>query len=119
MNNKGFTLIEIIAVLLIISVLGGIAITKYHSLNVGDSMATQVVVELNVRERITWSNTKLGSGAEDIDAAVFGTMNFDVGTIWSAGPTRNGGTVVVDSKSFRLSRKQSTQVEPAYWERVK
>ena len=120
-NNKGFTLIEIIAVLLILGILAVIAVPKFMNLNVGDKMITQVVSELTTREKLTWINTRLaGSLTEDaIDSAVFSAMSYDVGAgaTWVAGPGKEGGTIRVDNATVSLTRKPSTLSDPATWSR--
>jgi prepilin-type N-terminal cleavage/methylation domain-containing protein len=65
-GEKGFTLIEIIAVLVILSVLASVAIPRYISL---DESARQRAIdagiaELNGRETLTWSNIKIFSNPE-------------------------------------------------------
>jgi MSHA pilin protein MshA len=60
-REKGFTLVEIIAVMVILSVLAAVAIPRYMSL---DESARQraidaAISELNGRETLTWSNIKI------------------------------------------------------------
>lgn len=117
LNNKGFTLIEIIAVLIIISILGVIATTRFIGLNTGSKMADQVVSELTTREKLTWSNIKISTYTGDIDAVVFVSVSYDVGAAWSSGPTTTGGTVVIDSTATALQRIPSDISKPATWQR--
>jgi prepilin-type N-terminal cleavage/methylation domain-containing protein len=122
MNNKGFTLVEIIAVLVILSILAVIAVPKFINMGTGDKMATQVVSELNTREKMTWMNVKLSTVvvAEDaIDTLVFSAMNYDVGTgvSWVSGPGKDGGIVSIDSTTTALNRKKATISDPAMWSR--
>jgi prepilin-type N-terminal cleavage/methylation domain-containing protein len=116
-NQKGFTLIEIIAVLLILGVLAGMATTKMMLLDTGSKMATQVASELSTREKLVWSNTKMSDYVEDIDAAVFNAMSYDVGAAWTSGPDKNGGIINIDGTATTLKRTHATQTEPAMWSR--
>jgi prepilin-type N-terminal cleavage/methylation domain-containing protein len=121
-NQRGFTLIEIIAVLIIISILAVIAVPKFINMGTGDKMATTVVSELNSREKMTWMNIKLATiaVAEDaIDTLVFSAMDYNVGAgvSWTSGPSKGGGTVSIDSTATVLLRNKATTSEPATWSR--
>jgi prepilin-type N-terminal cleavage/methylation domain-containing protein len=117
MNQRGFTLIEIIAVLLILGVLAGMATTKMMLLDTGSKMAIQVAAELTTREKLTWSNIKMSTYVEDIDAAIFSTMDYDVGATWTSGPNKSGGTIHIDGTATVLKRTHATLTEPAVWSR--
>ena len=121
-NQKGFTLVEIIAVLIILSILAAIAVPKFINMGVGDKMTTQAVSELNTREKMTWMNTKLSTVvvAEDtMDTIVFSAVDYNIGTgvSWVSGPGKSGGTVSIDSTATALLRKPATLAEPAMWSR--
>jgi prepilin-type N-terminal cleavage/methylation domain-containing protein len=97
-SEKGFTLLEIIAVLVILSILAGIAIPRYISL---DESAKQkgldaAIAELNGRETLTWSNEKISV----------------------SGPKSSGGTITFkDSNAVTLTRAESTHEKPGSWSR--
>ena len=121
-NQKGFTLVEIIAVLIILSILAAVAVPKFINMGVGDKMTTQAVSELNTREKMTWMNTKLSTIVVDkdtIDMLVFSAIDFNIGTgvSWVSGPGKSGGTVVIDNTATTLLRKPATLAEPAIWSR--
>ena len=60
-NRHGFTLVEIIAVLLILSVLAAIAVPKFINLDVNakNHGIYAGIGELNGHETLVWANTKL------------------------------------------------------------
>jgi MSHA pilin protein MshA len=122
-NQKGFTLVEIIAVLIILGILAAVAVPKFINLNAGDKMITQAAAELTCREKLVWVNTRLASQInvteETIDLVVFNTMNYDVGigATWVSGPSRDGGTLSVDTARVALVRSKATLAAPAMWNR--
>ena len=63
-NQKGFTLIEIIAVLVILGILAAIAIPKYLDMRKDAVMkaASAATMELNARERLVLAQWKLKDG---------------------------------------------------------
>lgn len=120
MNQRGFTLVEIIAVLIILSILAVVAVPRFINMSTGDKMITQVVSELTVREKLTWMNIRLGASlTEDIDSAVFSAMSFDVGVgaVWTTSPTKNGGTISVDGTTSGIKRTPANLTNPAVWSR--
>ena len=62
-NQRGFTLIEMISVMIIMGVVASVAIQKFDMLS--DTAAEQAlsvgVRELNIRESLSWSNLKISS----------------------------------------------------------
>lgn len=77
-NNKGFTLIELIAVLLILGVMTAVAIPRFISLD--KSAELKVVemglMELNARESLYFAEYMLDSGGAD---EYFGMSDGDLG----------------------------------------
>jgi prepilin-type N-terminal cleavage/methylation domain-containing protein len=121
--QKGFTLLEIIAVLVILSILAAIAVPKYVSL---DESARQRAIdagiaELNGRETLTWSNEKISVSGWESDEKTFGLIDFFLGDDYEWGtdePTPSGGTLQFkDGTPVHLSRTESTNEKPGSWSR--
>ena len=122
-GEKGFTLLEIIAVLVILSVLASVAIPRSMSL---DESARQRAIdagiaELNGRETLTWSNIKITQTGYSDDAALFSLMNTNLGTdyTWVGGPPdKDGGTLRFKaSGDVPLTRTESSEIQPGLWSR--
>ena len=118
-NRNGFTLIEILVVLIILGVLASIVQSKLVDL--GDSSENRAIevgiMELNVREKLTWTDFKFSSSGWTNDNAVFATMdmNLDAGYSWIVGPANSGGTLQFKSKSVVLARDPSTNETAGWW----
>ena len=122
-GEQGFTLIELIAVLVILSVLVAIAIPRYISI---DESARQRAIdsgiaELNGRETLTWSNIKITMTGYLDDAALFPLVDKTLGAgySWDGGPPdQEGGTLKFkESTIVPLTRTESTFSKPGYWSR--
>jgi len=116
-NQKGFTLIEILAVLIIIAIICSTLVIKFDLItgmtdNVGSSM---VIDNLNTREKMTWFNLKLADGGYVNDEELFKVVDYNVDIIWISGPKPFGGTVNIADQALVLIRNESTLTEPATW----
>lgn len=116
MNNKGFTFLEILSVLLIMGVLAVAFVPKLikvdkkaelHGLKVG-------VQEINVREKLIWQNFKIGSvtyNDKELDQIIKETMDKNISYRYSW----NGDTLTFCGVSVSLERIPATNKKPAYY----
>ena len=119
-NQKGFTLIELISIMIILGVLGSVAVKKYDNLTntANERVLATAVKELNARESLIWANMKISSDGYTNDTDVYTALNTDLGSRvkWNPGPTIDGGTLHIDSQSIVLNRTHSTNSAAGKWQ---
>jgi len=120
LNQKGFTLIEVISVMIIMGVVASVSIQKFDLLS--DTASQQAlyagIKELNIRESLTWTNLKISNAGYTRDEDLYPLIdtNLGGGYNWNPGPTIGGGTLYFKAHSKTLTRIPSTERSAGKWE---
>jgi prepilin-type N-terminal cleavage/methylation domain-containing protein len=119
LTQKGFTLIELISVLVIMGVMASVVIKKFDLLtdNASITALKAGVKELNTQESLIWIKMKLSETGWAADLDVYDAVDKNLGTeySWSPGPNISGGTLHYRSQSVALIRNKSSGKTPGSW----
>jgi len=115
-NQEGFTLVEIMCVIVILAILVAIGIPTVMKLNknaesVGINMT---IIDLNGREMKCWTSTKLDTGWID-DQKVFDSCNYEIESYTWKTLVPTGGQIAFKETTVTFVRKLSAMNEPATW----
>ena len=122
LNQKGFTLIELISVMIIMGVVASVSIQKFET--VSDTASERAlyagIKELNIRESLVWSNIKISNEGYSTDEELYDPVITNLGSFykWNPDPPDRltGSTLSFKSESKTLNRQESTELSAGKWE---
>ena len=120
LKERGFTLIEIILVLAILSVLSAFALPRMIDVekNATQKAIQTIIPELNSREILMWAKTKSSDIGWIDDENLFSLTDYDLGPDyrWKSAAEIDGGKLYFKGEEIKLDRTASTAGSPGNWE---
>ena len=116
-KKNGFTLIEVIAVLVLLGILAAVAVPRYVDMTVAANARAidAAIAELNGRESLEWGNASLATGGFTADITIDPALgdDYDLTAVTTTGASVSfqGGDAVP------LTRTVATADGPGTWSR--
>ncbi len=103
LDKKGFTLIELIIIIIILGILAAVAIPKYMDMseNAKKAVAESVLGSLRGAETITFANYLLGNTTTYNLTSIIANVQVDGALVTASGTT--GGIITVGSKTYTFT----------------
>ena len=119
LKQKGFTLIELMAVMVIMGVMVSVSIKKFDILSDTASITAikAGVRELNTQETLIWIEMKLSDTGWTGDLDVYNAVDKGLGAgySWNPDASISGGTLHYKSQSIVLVRDESKRNSVGSW----
>jgi len=111
LDKKGFTLIELIIIIIILGILAAVAIPKYMDMseNAKKAVAESVLGSLRGAETITFANYLLNGTTYNL-TSVIANVQVDGATVTASGST--GGAITVGNKTYTFVYTQGGTTTP-------
>ena len=118
-SQSGFTLIEMMSILVILGVIFSITIHRFNTLTdtAYHKALESAIQELNIRETLVWSDFKISLDGWQDDDTVFARMDTKLGGgfYWQPSAGKLGGDLHFGPHKFTLVRSPSTKKEAGVW----